>query len=140
MWLAAALLVLARPTPAPLAMPCAQPREAGGAGPLASVCCSCGSGRPAAAGALPLLFGGRLDLNRAPAHALEALPGIGPIRARAIVRARERRPFCALEELVRVPGIGPRSVARLTGRARAGCSAGPGSAGPAALYTPSGNP
>lgn len=54
-----------------------------------------------------LLFGSRLDVNTAPATALGALPGIGPRRAEALVRAREERPFEQLEDLLRADGIGP---------------------------------
>ena len=63
-------------------------------------------------GAPRLLFGLGLDPNRASAAALEALPGVGPGRAAAIVRAREKGPFCRLEELLRVPGVGPVTLAR----------------------------
>lgn len=61
--------------------------------------------------AATLLFGGRLDLNRASAGDLAALPGIGPARARHIAawRARHGR-FQRVEELAAVPGIGPRTV------------------------------
>jgi competence ComEA-like helix-hairpin-helix protein len=57
-----------------------------------------------------LLFGLRLDPNRAQAASLESLPGIGPVRAAAIVAERERRPFGSLEALTRVHGIGPRTL------------------------------
>jgi hypothetical protein len=60
-----------------------------------------------------LLFGLRLDPNRADRASLEALPGIGPVRAAAIETERCRRPFASVAELERVPGIGPRSLARL---------------------------
>ena len=60
-----------------------------------------------------LLFGLRLDLNRADADALQSLPGIGPVRAAAIVGERERRPFDSLDALVRVRGIGPHTLERL---------------------------
>ena len=40
---------------------------------------------------------------------LEALPGIGPKRAAAIVAERERRPFEDAAALERVPGIGPKT-------------------------------
>ena len=60
------------------------------------------------------LVGWPIPLNRATSGDLQALPGIGPARARAIVTERERRgPFDPLDELVRVPGIGPATVARL---------------------------
>ncbi|MFQ5690859.1 MAG: ComEA family DNA-binding protein [Gemmatimonadota bacterium] len=56
----------------------------------------------------------RLDLNRADTLQLQALPGIGPARARAIVRTRRRLGrFDSVEELTAVPGIGPRTLARL---------------------------
>ncbi len=60
-----------------------------------------------------LLFGLRLDPNRADARALESLPGIGPVRAGAIVAERERRPFRDVSELRRVRGIGPVTLRRM---------------------------
>jgi hypothetical protein len=64
-------------------------------------------------GAAVLLFGGRLDPNRAEPAALEALPGIGPARAAAIGAAREEAPFCRVSELRRVRGIGPVTLSRI---------------------------
>ena len=64
------------------------------------------------AGAARLLFGLRLDLNREPPDQLEALPGIGPARARAIAAGR---PHCTVAELTRVPGIGPVTLSRVAG-------------------------
>jgi DNA uptake protein ComE-like DNA-binding protein len=64
-------------------------------------------------GAAALLFGRRLDLNRAPAASLELLPGIGPARAEAIAAARCRRRFDSVADLERVPGIGPVTRARI---------------------------
>ena len=50
----------------------------------------------------------RLDPNTASFGQLLALPSIGPARARAIIAAREERPFRSLEDLQqRVRGIGP---------------------------------
>ncbi len=63
-----------------------------------------------------LLFGSALDANRASARALEVLSGIGPVRAAAIVREREKRPFASFADLERVHGVGPRTVERLAGQ------------------------
>jgi competence protein ComEA len=62
-----------------------------------------------------------IDLNSADVTLLDVLPGIGPGRARAIVRYREANgPFHAVQELARVPGFGPAALARLQGRVRVG--------------------
>jgi competence protein ComEA len=70
---------------------------------------------PALEGAARLLFGLPLDLNRADSMALESLPSIGPARAGAIVGERCRAGFENLEALVRVHGIGRRTVEGLRG-------------------------
>jgi competence protein ComEA len=58
-----------------------------------------------------------VNLNTASASELDALPGIGPARAAAILQEREARgPFASVEELSRVPGMGPAAVARLRDR------------------------
>jgi hypothetical protein len=55
-----------------------------------------------------------VDANSAPPAVLGALPGIGPVLAGRIVKAREARPFRALGDLDRrVKGIGPAKVAAL---------------------------
>jgi competence ComEA-like helix-hairpin-helix protein len=61
-----------------------------------------------------------VDVNRADEAALVTLPGIGPALARRIVEARRERPFRSLEDLTRVRGIGPATVARLGGRVTVG--------------------
>lgn len=48
----------------------------------------------------------RLDLNTAPLHALVTIPGLGQIRAQAIIDERRRRPFKRFAELLRIRGIG----------------------------------
>ena len=49
----------------------------------------------------------RIDINRADAWLLEALPGIGEVRAQAIIDYRcQLGPFCNINELTRVEGIG----------------------------------
>ena len=60
-----------------------------------------------------------LDLNRADATELQALPGIGPTLGRRIVADREiNGPFRRPEELLRVPGVGAKRYARLEGLIR----------------------
>ncbi len=57
----------------------------------------------------------RVRLNEASIDELTRLPGIGPALARRIVAAR---PFATLDELLRVPGIGPKTLAALRARVR----------------------
>lgn len=50
-----------------------------------------------------------IDLNSAGPEALATLPGIGSVKAEAIVSFRsENGPFSSVEGLLAVPGIGPR--------------------------------
>lgn len=58
---------------------------------------------------------GPLDLNRATIDELARLPGLGPGLARRIVSARERGGFDSLDDLTGVPGLGPAKLARLRG-------------------------
>lgn len=60
-----------------------------------------------------LLDGGRIDLNQASAALLENLPGIGPVRAAAIVSARRETIFSSVQDLERISGIGPRTRMRI---------------------------
>jgi len=65
------------------------------------------------------LFGLPIELNCAGARTLETLPGIGPVRARRIVAERARRPFERVEDLLRVRGIGPKTLEQLRARVAA---------------------
>lgn len=56
---------------------------------------------------------GPLDINAATAEQLQALPGVGPKLAERIVAERAKRPFASVEELRRVGGIGPKTLAKL---------------------------
>lgn len=60
-----------------------------------------------------------LDLNRADAAALSALPGIGPTLAdRIVAERRSRGHYRAVEELLEVPGIGPATLEKIRNRVR----------------------
>jgi competence ComEA-like helix-hairpin-helix protein len=64
--------------------------------------------------ARPLARGERIDVDRAPVEELARLPRIGPALAARIVAHRdEHGPFGSLEALDRVPGIGPSLIAAL---------------------------
>jgi competence protein ComEA len=68
----------------------------------------------AAASSPAVLPDGRLILNLATADDLRRLPGIGPKRARAIIDLRQRlAKFRAVEDLMRVKGIGRKIIQRI---------------------------
>ena len=57
---------------------------------------------------------GLLDLNAADAAALDALPGVGPVTAAAIVAYRDQHgPFTSVDQLQAVTGIGPARFAQI---------------------------
>ena|GEM_PF-1753258 len=57
---------------------------------------------------------GPLNLNTANAETLQALPGIGPALAERIVAYRlEHGPFQTVQDLLQVPGIGPKRWERM---------------------------
>jgi competence protein ComEA len=57
----------------------------------------------------------RISLNSAAARELELLPGVGPVTAARIV---EGRPYGRLEDLLRVRGIGEKTLERLRAHVR----------------------
>ena len=61
-----------------------------------------------------------MDINQASLEALQVLPGIGLWRAHQILRARCGRSFESLEGLLRIRGIGERTLEGLRGRVFAG--------------------
>lgn len=67
------------------------------------------------AAAAPLaVLADSVNINTATAEQLEALPGIGPSKAAAIVKDRETNgPFGSVADLARVSGIGDQTVANL---------------------------
>ncbi len=114
--LASLLFTLALSHPAPPGADCEAPGERRSVAGH-SVELSCGSpirGRPVR-GPARRLVDLPIDPNAADAATLETLPGIGPARALAILEARAHWPFRRVEDLERVPGIGPRTLAGMAG-------------------------
>ena len=95
------------PSPLP---PCPHPGIVG-QGLVRVATCETPSAAPVT-GPIRRLFGLPIDVNHASLETLVSLPGIGPGRAQAII---EGRPYAAVEELRRVPGLGPRLLAGLAG-------------------------
>lgn len=85
--------------------PAAPPRASGTAGSGAA---------PAPGGTSATAPTGRVNLNTATEAELDALPGVGPVTARAIVAWRAGNgPFTDIEQLGDVEGIGPARLAKL---------------------------
>ena len=61
----------------------------------------------------PLAPGEKIDIASAPSEELRRLSGVGPSLAGAIIRERAARPFRSVEDLDRVPGVGPATFDRL---------------------------
>lgn len=80
---------------------------------------SAGAGPPIyAAGVTPApgVGGDTVNINQATAAELDSLPGVGPATAQKIVDDRETNgPFSTPEDLMRVPGIGPKKFELLRG-------------------------
>jgi len=56
----------------------------------------------------------KININRAEAWLLGALPGIGEVRAKAIIDYRQQNgPFCDIDELAKVEGIGAATCERI---------------------------
>jgi competence protein ComEA len=68
-----------------------------------------------AAGKLPLdATSNKLDINQATAEQLDALPGIGAVKAQTIVSDREKNGlFHSVDDLLRVKGIGPKLLKKM---------------------------
>ncbi|MDY5584536.1 MAG: helix-hairpin-helix domain-containing protein [Arcanobacterium sp.] len=57
---------------------------------------------------------GKVDLNQASPEQLQTVPGIGPATAKAIISWREEHgAFQSLNELMNIPGIGARTLAKI---------------------------
>lgn len=72
---------------------------------------------PAIAGPAGQGTDARVNLNTATVEQLDALPGIGPATARAIVSYRTRKgPFAKVDDLLNIDGIGPKKLAAIKAR------------------------
>jgi len=100
---------LERPGPSP---PCPAP-EGRGEGVRGWLACAGEAGAPRALRQDERLALGRpVDPNRAAASDLAHVPGLTASLARAVVEARRRGgPFPTVDDLLRVPGIGPKRLA-----------------------------
>lgn len=91
---------------------------------LSSVELPAGYFNTAAAKPVPKALNEPLDLNRASAEELEALPGVGPALAERILEYRTKAGgFKKVEELLKVPGIGPKKLAGIKSKIEAGLPA-----------------
>ena len=62
------------------------------------------------------MAGPPIDINQASSQDLQALPGIGPVTAQAIVDYREANgPFESVKALVAVRGIGEATLGKIRG-------------------------
>ena len=88
---------------------------AGGGGATAG---GAAAGGPVPGGAAAV-GGGAVDLNLADDAALQTLPGVGPATAAAILSWRdENGRFRSVDDLLGVPGIGPKTLEKLRDRVR----------------------
>ncbi|MDQ7794042.1 MAG: ComEA family DNA-binding protein [bacterium] len=68
----------------------------------------------AASQPVPAAIPARVNINTAASGPLQTLPGIGPVKANAIIQyRRDHGPFASVEELLNVPGIGPATLDKI---------------------------
>ncbi len=55
----------------------------------------------------------KININKADAKTLQALPGIGEKTAQKIIEQRKKKPFMNKEELLKVKGIGEKTLEKI---------------------------
>ena len=91
--------------PAPAVAPAAKPATAPAAVPAATAPAAAAPAKAAKAekaASAKLAPGEKVNINTAPKEKLDALPGIGPVKAQAII---DGRPFTKPEDIMKVKGI-----------------------------------
>ncbi|MFK7895925.1 MAG: tRNA (adenosine(37)-N6)-threonylcarbamoyltransferase complex ATPase subunit type 1 TsaE [Myxococcota bacterium] len=83
-------------------------------GTLRAMSAACSPASESLTGIGRLVSGGRVEFATASGALLETLPGIGPARAESILAHRAQGQIQSLRDLERVPGIGPKTRARLS--------------------------
>jgi competence protein ComEA len=78
-------------------------------------------------------FAAQVNLNMATESELDALKGVGPVKAKAIVDYRTKNgPFKSVDDLEKVPGFGKKTVDALRAEVTVGGAVGKAKAKPAA--------
>lgn len=87
------------------------------------------------------IAGATVDLNTATAAELDALKGIGPAKAKAIIDYREKNgPFNSVDDLKKVKGFGEKTVEKLRPEITVGGQPAPAAAPKAAAPAPAPTP
>jgi len=92
----------AAPAAAAPAAPAAKAAPAPPAAPPAAAVTKAPAAKAPASAAAKLAPGQKVNINKAPKEMLDALPGIGPVKAQAII---DGRPYKKTEDIMKVKGI-----------------------------------